>query len=53
MISLDEQLTYLNIKNEDSKYTRASKIMTKSFSFYTILAAILIFILNANSKIKL
>ena len=53
MISLDEQLIYLNIKNKDSKYTRASKIMTKSFSFYTVLAAILLFLLNANSKIKL
>ncbi len=53
MISLDEQLTYLNIKNKDSKYTRASKIMTKSFSFYTVLSAILLFLLNANSKIKL
>tara|TARA_A100001011_G_C14317823_1_gene848821 strand:+ start:4241 stop:4756 length:516 start_codon:yes stop_codon:yes gene_type:complete len=53
MISLDEQLTYLNIKNEDSKYTRVSKLMTKSFSFYTVLAAILLFLLNANSKIKL
>jgi len=52
MISLDEQITYLNIKNEDSKYTRASKIHFKSFSFYTILAAILLFLLNANSKIK-
>ena len=53
MISLDEQLKYLNIKNEDSIYTRTSKIMTKSFSFYTIVATILIFALNANSKIKL
>ena len=53
MISLDEQLTYLNIKNEDSKYTRASKIMTKSFSFYTIIAAIFLFLLNGNRKIKL
>ena len=34
-------------------YIRASKIMTKSFSFYTLLAALFLFILNANQKLKL
>ena len=53
MISLNEQLKYLNIKKEDNTLTRSLKLIAKSFSFYTILAAILVFLFNAPAKVKL
>ena len=53
IISLDKQLNYLNIKKEDGTLTRSLKLITKSFSFYTILAVILVFLFNAPAKVKL
>ena len=53
MISLKEQLKYLNIKKDDDTFIRSLKFTTKSFSFYTILAAILVFLFNVNAKVKL
>ena len=53
MISLDKQLLYLNINNNDNTFIRTLKITTKSFSFYIKLITAILFIFNFNPKIKL
>ena len=53
MISLEEQLKYLNIKQDDETYMRSLKLISHSFSFYIIVFTILSFLFEINPKIKL